>query len=249
MKYLIYKTTNTVNGKEYIGIHQTENVDDGYLGSGLALLKAVKKYGKQNFKRVILEFCSSYDELIEREKFYVNEEWVSDRNNYNLKTGGQSSGLLSEESKLKISETLKQKYLSGELIPRYTKPYKMTEDHKKQISESLKKRYEEVPHHTIGSTPWNKGKTGVQVGWNKGLVGVQVGWSKGMELGPLSDEHRSNISNGLKEYYKDNPNPMLGKEPWNKGKKAEQVECPHCGKMSNHGNANRWHFDNCKHKS
>ncbi len=47
--YILYETTNLVNGKKYRGIHKTEKLDDGYLGSGYALLLSVEKYGKENF--------------------------------------------------------------------------------------------------------------------------------------------------------------------------------------------------------
>ena len=47
MNYTIYKTTNTVNNKIYIGKHQTENINDSYLGSGISLERAINKYGKE----------------------------------------------------------------------------------------------------------------------------------------------------------------------------------------------------------
>jgi hypothetical protein len=56
--YFIYETTNIVNLKRYRGIHKTSKIEDGYLGSGTVLLNAIEKYGKQNFKREILEFYS-----------------------------------------------------------------------------------------------------------------------------------------------------------------------------------------------
>lgn len=246
MQYFIYKTTNLINHKTYVGIHQTENIDDGYIGSGLTFLRAVKKYGKDNFKREIMEFCSSYGELLEKERIYVNEEWVNDKSNYNLKTGGQSAGILSEESKKKISNTLKAKYISGELIARNTAPYIATDEQKKQISDTLKKRYQVIEHHLKYQEPWNKGKTGVQVPWNKGTKGLQTSWAKGLKLGPMGENQKDLISKSLKEYYKTNPHPTTGVEPWNKGVEMKKTECPHCNKMVDIGNGKRWHFANCK---
>ena len=59
----IYLTTNLINNKIYVGQHTTTNLDDGYLGSGKILQKAIKKYGKENFRREILEFCDGSDVL------------------------------------------------------------------------------------------------------------------------------------------------------------------------------------------
>jgi len=70
--YLVYKTTNLINGKIYIGKHETYNLDDGYLGSGKLLLRAIKKYGKVNFKREILFECLTRDEMNMKEAQIVN---------------------------------------------------------------------------------------------------------------------------------------------------------------------------------
>ena len=62
MYHFIYKTTNTENGKFYYGIHSTENLNDGYLGSGLLIRTAISKYGKDNFTREIISFHDTREE-------------------------------------------------------------------------------------------------------------------------------------------------------------------------------------------
>ena len=57
--YIVYKTTNLVNNMYYVGCHQTDNLNDGYIGSGKYLKRAIKKYGIENFKFDILYFLSS----------------------------------------------------------------------------------------------------------------------------------------------------------------------------------------------
>ncbi len=86
MFYIIYKTTNLVNSKFYIGKHQTKDLNDGYMGSGKLLKSAIKKYGIKNFHREILRVCQSEKEMNILEKVLV----VPDRElNYNLCDGGK----------------------------------------------------------------------------------------------------------------------------------------------------------------
>ena len=87
--YLVYQTTNLVNGKIYIGKHETDNLDDGYLGSGTLIQRAIEKYGEQNFKREILFECSSQEEMNAKEAELVNEEFLKRDDVYNIKLGGQ----------------------------------------------------------------------------------------------------------------------------------------------------------------
>ena len=85
MFYTIYKITNTVNGKFYIGKHQTENLDDGYMGSGKLVKRAIKKYGKDKFKKEILFLCESGQEMDQKEKELVEVG----SHTYNLCEGGK----------------------------------------------------------------------------------------------------------------------------------------------------------------
>ena len=107
MLHFTYQTKNNLNGKTYVGIHSTKNLNDGYLGSGIALQKAVKKYGKENFTMIPLAFFDNRNEALEEESFIVDLKWVNDKNNYNLSGGGTANKVTSEETKLKMSNSLK----------------------------------------------------------------------------------------------------------------------------------------------
>ena len=86
--YIIYKTTNLINNKIYIG--QDSHNDPKYLGSGLLLNRAVKKYGRENFKKEILEECQTKKELNEREKYWIKKlNSMNKEVGYNITKGGE----------------------------------------------------------------------------------------------------------------------------------------------------------------
>lgn len=88
MDYYIYITTNKINGKKYIGQHKGKP-EDGYLGSGTNIIKAINKYGKENFSKKILCFCETREEADAKEKYYIEYyNAVDDNNFYNLSEGG-----------------------------------------------------------------------------------------------------------------------------------------------------------------
>jgi len=86
--HFIYKTTNMLNGKYYVGMHSTSNLKDGYLGSGKRLRYSIRKYGKENFQLEIIEWFDSREKLIEREKELVNEDLLKDEMCMNIVFGG-----------------------------------------------------------------------------------------------------------------------------------------------------------------
>jgi transcriptional regulator CtsR len=94
--HYIYKTTNLVNKKYYIGMHSTHNMSDGYIGSGKKLWYSIKKYGKENFKCEILEMLPDRNYLKKREKELVNESTIKDELCMNLQLGG-GGGFINEE--------------------------------------------------------------------------------------------------------------------------------------------------------
>lgn len=88
---IIYKTTNLINNKYYIGAHSTNKLSDKYLGSGIIINKAIKKYGYKNFKFEILEYCNNKEEMFLRESEIVNQSVLDDKLCYNIKVGGNYS--------------------------------------------------------------------------------------------------------------------------------------------------------------
>ena len=86
--YFLYITTNLVNGKYYKGQHSTDDLFDGYLGSGVLFRRALKKYGRKAFKRQIVLFLPDLDSLAAAEKMYITKQDIHSENCYNCIDGG-----------------------------------------------------------------------------------------------------------------------------------------------------------------
>ncbi len=115
-KHLIYKTTNIKNGKFYIGKHTVlEKYDYLYLGSGLALSYAIKKYGRQNFIREILFEFDDIDECLIKEQEIINEELIKDPMCYNIATGGNGGKIQSSQSRKKIQEAVTKEWSNNNI--------------------------------------------------------------------------------------------------------------------------------------
>jgi len=90
MYYYVYQITNLINGKIYIGKHKSSKhpADNGYYGSGKQITAAIKKYGIENFKKEVLHFCSSMEEMSDKEAEIVTEDFVKRKDTYNMHKGG-----------------------------------------------------------------------------------------------------------------------------------------------------------------
>lgn len=86
-----YRTENLSNGKFYYGIHKTDNLEDGYLGSGIRLQQAIKNYGVENFEKIVLKYFDFYKDALEFEGEIVNEILIQDVSCYNISLGGQGN--------------------------------------------------------------------------------------------------------------------------------------------------------------
>jgi hypothetical protein len=91
MKYTVYRTTNVVNHKIYVGVHKTDGSPDNYIGSGDALKRSIRKYGKHNFSKEILFEYDTPEEAFGMERIIVDADFVARTDTYNLTIGGHGS--------------------------------------------------------------------------------------------------------------------------------------------------------------
>ncbi|HLO11581.1 MAG TPA: hypothetical protein VK190_04930 [Pseudoneobacillus sp.] len=127
----IYLTTNMINGKMYIGQKKNDKYWNSYLGSGILLKKAIKKYGKENFIKIIL--CKTYNakDANKKEKFYINFfDAVNSKIFYNVAEGGYGSSVAGyDEERLKAFK---------EKMSKSQKNKKFPPNHGRNISKALK---------------------------------------------------------------------------------------------------------------
>lgn len=88
--HYFYKITNNLNNHYYYGIHSTDNLNDGYMGSGTRLRYAYEKYGMENFTKEILKFFETREAAAKHEADVVNEVLINDANCYNIILGGDN---------------------------------------------------------------------------------------------------------------------------------------------------------------
>ena len=111
--HYLYKTTCVVTGRWYIGMHSTSNINDGYIGSGKILRYSIRKYGKENHIKEILEFFENRELLIEAEIKAVTADIIFDDNCMNLAEGGgggYGAKFLTKEQLIKGAEVTNEKH-------------------------------------------------------------------------------------------------------------------------------------------
>ena len=152
---IVYKITNLINNKCYIGITTQKLKErwEGHLsrlrqGDTRHLYCSMRKYGVENFKIEPIDPAETLGELLEKEQFYI-EQYNSKNNGYNMTIGGEVNPMeddyiiqkhnlkmRSPEVRSKISETMRRKAKDGILF---------SEEHRKHLSESA------MGNHNFGS--------------------------------------------------------------------------------------------------
>ena len=241
--FIIYKITNLLNNKIYIGQHTTTNLNDNYFGSGVAICRAFKLHGRQNFKKEILFFCKNKDQLNKKQREIVNEEFVARDDTYNIALGGQNDISLF----IAAGKNAMQQILSD--------PIKYAQ-HGNKISNGLKKCWQQHGHNWLGKKnseqtkqKMRNSKKGKQNGQKNSQYGtcwiyneqikdskkikcedlqkwISQGWIKGRKIYTLTNESRHAcgnstrnkiwITNGFKNKII-NPNDQIP-NGWYKGK-------------------------------
>lgn len=162
MFYYLYKTTNTINGNIYIGVHATKNIADNYLGSGKVLKQAIEKYGAKNFTKDILEFADTWEAILEKEKTLVTPEFLLREDVYNLRIGGEGGWDYIVQNNLHKTGTNRVPWNKGKFFG------PLSEEAKHKRSATLKKYWSTRTHHLKGTKGLGKGTTGIEP-WNKGM--------------------------------------------------------------------------------
>lgn len=165
----VYKTTNIINGKMYIGQHKSEKFDESYKGSGVILTKALEKYGKSNFKTQIIECCETAEELDDREVYWIARYNASESETfYNVASGcnGSHEYSTSEITRQRLSEAQTGKrvinkngrvtYVDSDLLDQYLADgwslgYNYTEEQMKERIAKFKQT-----HYSSDTSDWRQ---------------------------------------------------------------------------------------------
>jgi len=185
---IIYKTTNLVNGKFYIGKDKYNNKD--YIGSGKILKSAIEKYGIENFKKDIIEVCNSYKELNEREIFWINFTNAI-KNGYNIAIGGDGGDTISNHPN---RDEICKKHSDWMFENNPTKGIKRSDDSISKWKESYGNKSEGINNPNYGKNHSDETKSKI----SKKALGRVV-----------TEETRKKISlsnKGKKSYWKDKKN-------------------------------------------
>jgi group I intron endonuclease len=170
---VIYKITNLINGKIYIGQDRYNNKN--YFGSGLKIKRAMERYGKDNFTKEIIDYCNSIEDMNTKEIFWISElNSVNPSIGYNIASGGQGGEIIDWQTKIYsgINDKIKQKATgrlhskeTKEKLSNYWESYRMNKEKKEHKNPNKVKIGKENPfygkHHIGDMDRFGKHRKGV----------------------------------------------------------------------------------------
>lgn len=197
--YFIYQIKNKINNKIYIGKHITDNPNDDYMGSGVRIQRAIKKYGIENFEKTILFECSSKEEMDNKEAEIVNEEFLKRDDVYNLKLGGEGGWDYLNSSKSGYGAGTEKRHNAAMLAVKNTD--------KLVKSNNTKKMWEKVKANQQQFEQYKKNISAAVKQFHKDNPGIHAGKNNPMYGKTFSDETKKHLS----EIKIGDKNPMHGK--------------------------------------
>jgi len=197
--HYLYKTTNLINDKFYVGMHSTDDLNDGYLGSGKHLRNSINYYGKQNFKFEILEFFNSREILIEEEEKLVDRDFIKDPLCMNLRIGGHGAfpfhtfnlgSKRTEETKIKMGEWIRTDEYKIKISEANLGKIRTDEHKEKYHNCKIGKKHSEASKLNMSEVMKGKNKG------KKHSEASKLNMSEAHKGKKLSDEHKNKISEG-----------------------------------------------------
>ena len=257
--YYVYITTNTINGKQYVGDHSTNDLNDKYLGSGTLIKKAISKYDLSNFKKEILEICESKKEAFNKQEKYINKYNTLSPNGYNISpTGGTwNGGFHSDSSKQKISKSTagKKNGMYGKKHSKETKD-KWSKNRKGSGSYMYGKTGEDCPnfgmkHSKETKDKWSKQRKGKTSGEKNGMFrksNYSIWLEKyGKEIADKKLKERAvKASNSLKGRVISDETLINMRIAAKNRKNPEKIMCSYCKRLFDPGNFKQYHGNKCK---
>jgi hypothetical protein len=232
----VYKTKNLINGKIYIGVHSTNNLDDKYLGSGKILINAIKHYGKENFSKEVLRMFKTREEAYKFETEIVNSQFIKRDDTYNITEGGFGVRTHSKDGLKRLSTFNKNKAVmkNSEIVFVTSKEFK--------------------DRNLVGAT---KGKTVIKINENFFKTIDSKDFDKRIHKTANSGKITAKDKFGNVFQIDKNDKRFLSGElvgimkggKFKQKNKQKKIQCPHCEIEGIKSNMKRWHFDNCKLKT
>lgn len=219
MFYYLYEIKNTVNNKIYVGVHQTKDMNDGYMGSGTVINKAYEKYGKEKFVKTILEYFNNREDMIHREKELVNEDFLLRDDTYNVRRGGTGGFDYINKNGLNINHLPRSDEFKKNLSERMKNdnPSKRP-GAKERMSATTKKVMERGTHPFLDSAKQRELSNRIR--------------KDGRTKSEVSKETASRmVEDGTHSFLKIN---------------SEKIPCEQCGKVASYPNYKRWHGTKCR---